>query len=169
MNLNEWMQAHPDLFSSSPPLPSPLQNMYLITKDVIAESSTASKRIQIPAEAPSGVYTTSLMSLSNLNPIQIRAYNQGKSGTWDLTLSILYQTNLPILQSNGMVSFGGWFYDQNDDSIFLGLEGGVQLGRFPMFVKHVTGTPTDFFRLENGTEEWTPEGYINSVVIQQIA
>jgi hypothetical protein len=47
--------------------------------------------------------------------------------------------------------------------------GGVQLGRFPMFVKHVTGSPTDFFRLENGTEEWTPEGYINSVVIQQIA
>lgn len=55
MNLNEWMQAHPDLFSSSPS-PSPLQNMYLITKDIIAESSTASKRIQIPAEAPV-VYT----------------------------------------------------------------------------------------------------------------
>ena len=68
-----------------------------------------------------------------------------------------------------MVSFSVWFYDQNDDSIFLGLEGGAQLGRFPMFVKHVTGTPTDFFRLENGTEEWTPEGNINSVVIQQIA
>lgn len=56
--------------------------MYFQRQSVTAASATTSKIVQVPAEAPSGVYEVQLPSLNPLNSLQVRAYNQGKRVRW---------------------------------------------------------------------------------------
>lgn len=163
MNLNEWMQAHPDLFSSSP-----LDNaMYFQAADIKAASASSSNTVQVPAEAPSGIYQVQFPSLYNLNPLEIEAFNQGKMGTWDTVLSILYLTNPAIINPSGTMRTEHWMFIEGSASFTI--PGGAEIVRLSCWVNHTTGSPTDFFKFKNGTEDWSPDSFLASCIIQQIA
>lgn len=151
--------------------PPPLNNtMFFQLASIYAESSSESKIVQIPAEAPSGIYQVQFQTLYNLNPIQIRAYNQGKDLTWDTVLSVLYESNRPILNENGgMITTSGWAYDTSTDSVTFTASGGVDIWRLDAFFNHTTGSPSNAFRFESGTEGWSPNSFLSAVILRQIA
>lgn len=148
--------------------------MYFQYQSVTAASATTSNIVQVPAEAPSGIYEVQLPPLNPLNSLQVRAYNQGKMGTWDLILSILYQANQPIVNSQNGVMQSYFNYDgDNDngdnDTCYTNLAIGEAFLRCSLFVNHTTGRPTDFFRIENASEGWSVDDYVAGVIIKQIA
>lgn len=148
--------------------------MYFQHQSVTAASATTSNIVQVPAEAPSGIYEVQLPPLNPLNSLQVRAYNQGKMGTWDLILSILYQANQPIVNSQNGVMQSYFNYDgDNDtcdnDTCYTNLAIGEAFLRCSLFVNHTTGRPTDFFRIENASEGWSVDDYVAGVIIKQIA
>lgn len=148
----------------------PLDNaMYFQHHSVEAASATATKTIQIPAEAPSGTYEVQLPPIYPLNALQIRAYNQGKMGTWDVILSNLYQANQPIVNSQNGLMQGYFSYDDSDESCYTNLASSETFLRCSLFVNHTTGRPTDFFRYENASEGWAVDDYVGGVIIRQIA
>lgn len=143
--------------------------MYFQYQNVEAASATTSNIVQVPAEAPSGVYEIQLPPLNPLNALQVRAYNQGKMGTWDLILSSLYQANQPIVNSQNGLMQGYFIYDGDDDTCYTNLAIGEAFLRCSLFVNHTTGRPTDFFRIENASEGWSVDDYVAGVIIKQIA
>lgn len=143
--------------------------MYFQHYSVTAASATTSKIVQVPAEAPSGVYEIQLPPLNPLNSLQVRAYNQGKMGTWDLILSTLYPANQPIVNSQNGVMQSYFIYDGDNDTCYTNLAIGEAFLRCSLFVNHTTGRPTDFFRIENASEGWSVDDYVTEVIIKQIA
>lgn len=143
--------------------------MYFSIQSVTAASATTSKIVQVPAEAPSGVYEVQLPPLNPLNPLQVRAYNQGKMGTWDLILSTLYPANQPIVNSQNGVMQSYFIYDGDNDTCYTNLTFGEAFLRCSLFVNHTTGRPTNFFRIEEASEGWSVDGYVTDVIIKQIA
>lgn len=143
--------------------------MYFQHQSVTAASATTSKIVQVPAEAPSGVYEVQLQPLNPLNALQVRAYNQGKMGTWDLILSNLCQANRPIVISQYGLIQGYFGYDGDNDTVYTNLANGEAFLRCSLFVNHTTGRPTDFFRIENASEGWSVDDYVTGVIIKQIA
>lgn len=149
---------------------TPLNNaMYFQHQSVTAASATTSNIVQVPAEAPSGIYEVQLPPLNPLNSLQVRAYNQGKMGTWDLILSTLYQANQPIVNSQNGVMQSYFIYDGDNDTCYTNLAIGEAFLRCSLFVNHTTGRPTDFFRIENASEGWSVDDYVAGVIIKQIA
>lgn len=181
MNLNEWRKTHPSLFISTPPPSSSKENenMYIKLIDLVAETSTQSKMLQIPSDAPSGIYQLNIPGIYNLDPYTIKLFGQGKQAIADPVLDILFRTNpVQTLLNDGSTADGGdskmvrasvWSYDSTDESMWVRLPGGVEVGHVVAFVKHSQGTPTDTLRFEGANEGWSQDQIITSILVHQTA
>lgn len=178
MNLNEWRKIHPSLFTTSPPLTAD-NSMYIKLIDLLAENATSSKTLQIPADAPSGVYSLTLPSIYNAMSLKFKVLNQGSNFIWDSLLAVLHASN-PVLtlsydpsvdEGSGLKAghFSCWAYNTDDDSAWVDIAGNAELGRAVAFVKHVQGAPTDAMKLTDSGEGWSANYFITTVLIQQIS
>lgn len=146
MNLNEWMQNHLDLFSSSPP-PSNSDIMYY--KQSTYKYVTNGQDCVIPAEAPSGWYevrvTTKPMLMEGLATVMfygVLDQNEPNSST-----ARSYKPDYAPWFSSTAQSVGVDFNEPEGDTLVLScnvLNGIVSQGDvgFIGFAKHLSGSET---------------------------
>lgn len=144
MNLNEWMQAHPDLFSSPPP-PSNSDIMYIKYYEILRNTPELTNSVEIPEDAPSGVYKLQVSDLQYPGTLHLYG-GQFSEGSQEPLLNTLNESDLPLIMNAGVLNVQYWNLDL-DSMIHLVLEvpdltTESYLKNVHAYVKHVSGTPT---------------------------
>lgn len=173
MNLNDWMQTHPDLFSSSPPL-SNSDIMYY--KQNNYKYVTNGQDCVIPADAPSGWYEVRVSNNLSLNNGLSALYFYGvvdstqsvspqdfvikpEYEAWFCSCAQPYGTEIGSPEGEDLYMFC---------SSSAGLRTGGTVG-FIGFAKHLSGSETRVCSLpQPSNPPATPDIHLGSYIIRQI-